>query len=224
VFPVKGLPFGLTIHFLMIFIPFFLALFYAWKDSGPAGILFLFKSILDYKNMKPWSVFFCFVCMPLAGVLAYFSMKIFSFPLPAETVLPYKEIPLMLVLYFLGAIPEEFGWTATLTEPLAGKYGPVKTGILIGSVWALWHIIPWSQAHPSWWVAGMFLLNLLMRTAMVYAYMYGGKSLFSGLLFHTMINVTMSTFPNYGSYMNTWFFSAWMAVLLLVEIYYIKRA
>lgn len=33
-FPVKGLPFGLPISFLMIFIPFFLSLIYAWKEKG----------------------------------------------------------------------------------------------------------------------------------------------------------------------------------------------
>ncbi len=223
VFPVKGLPFGLTINFLMIFIPFLLSLIYAWKENGAKGIVFLFKSILDIKRAGRWSVLFCVLCMPITALLAFFTMEIFSFPLPADAGIPYKVIPLMLVLYFLGAIPEEFGWTATLTGPFTVKYGPVRTGILIGGVWALWHIIPWSQAHPAWWVAGMCLLNLLMRTAMVYAYMYGGKSLFSGLVFHTMINVSMSSFPVYGSYMNTWIFSLWMAVLLFLEVLFIKR-
>lgn len=222
-FPVDGLPFGLPISFLMIFIPFFLSLIYAWKENGTKGVTFLFKSILDINRSNKWSVIFCLLCMPLVSVLTYFTMKVFSFPLPVEVFIPYKEIPLMAVLYFLGAIPEEFGWTSTLTEPLTKTYGPIKAGIIIGLVWAVWHIIPWSWTHPTGWIIGMCILNVLMRTAMIYAYMYGGKSLFTGLVFHATINVTTGIFPNYGSHMNTWIYSAWMAFILLSLIYFIKK-
>ncbi|WP_446898388.1 CPBP family glutamic-type intramembrane protease [Clostridium sp. LBM24168] len=222
-FPVKGLPFGLPISFLMIMVPFFLSLIYAWKENGIERIIFLFKSIFDINRASRWWIIFCLACMPLVAVLTYSTMRVFSFSLPAEIVFPYREIPLMIALYFLGAIPEEFGWTATLTEPLTKKYGPIKAGIIIGGVWAVWHIIPWSWAHPAGWIIGMCILNVFMRTAMIYAYMYGGKSLFTGLAFHTMINVATCIFPNYGSHVNTWLFSAWMAVVLLMVIWFVKR-
>lgn len=222
-FPVEGLPFGLPISFLMIFIPFFLSLIYAYKENGTNGVAFLFKRIFDLNRANRWSIIFCLACMPLIAALTYLTMKLFSFPLPLETVIPYKEIPLMVLLYFLGAIPEEFGWTSTLTEPLAKAYGPIKAGIMIGSVWGVWHIIPWSWAHPAEWIIGMCLLNALMRIAMIYAYMYGGKSLFAALVFHTMINVATGIFPNYGSHLNTWVFNAWMAVMLLSVMYFIRR-
>ncbi|HBM75855.1 MAG TPA: hypothetical protein DD429_09920 [Clostridiaceae bacterium] len=222
-FPVEGLPFGLPISFLMIFIPFFLSLIYAWKENGTKGAAFLFKSIFDAGRANRWSIIFCLVCMPLVAALSYFTMSFFHFSLPTEIAIPYKETLLMLVLYFLGAIPEEFGWTSTLTEPLTRAYGPIKSGIIIGAVWAVWHIIPWSWAHPIGWIAGMCLLNVLMRIAMIYSYMYGGKSLFTALVFHTMINVTTGIFPNYGSHISTWVFSAWMAVMLLLVIYFIRK-
>ena len=180
-------------------------------------------AVINITGANRWSIIFCLVCMPLASVLTYFTMKVFSFSLPTKVIIPYKEIPLMIVLYFLGAIPEEFGWTSTLTEPLTKEYGPIKAGIIIGGVWGVWHVIPWSWVHPVGWIAGMCLLNVLMRTAMIYAYVYGGKSLFTGLVFHTMINVTMGIFLNYGSHINTWIFSVWMAIILLSLIYFIKR-
>lgn len=222
-FPIKGLPFGLPISFLMIFIPFFLALLYAFKDGGIKGITSLFASILDSRRAKLWAILFCLLCMPMVTLLTYVTMRAASLPLPAETVIPYTEIPLMVILYFLGAIPEEFGWTATLTSPLVKKYGPIPSGILIGAVWGVWHIIPWSWAHPPGWIAGMLILNILMRTAMVYAYVYGGKSLFAALLFHTMINVAIGLFPNYGSHVNTWILSVWLAVIVLLLMRCIDR-
>jgi len=222
-FPVEGLPFGLPISFLMIFVPFLLSLIFAWKENGIKEISLMFKSILDIKDAKRWSVIFCIFCMPLVAALSYLTMKLFTFPLPTETIILHKEIPLMVILYFLGAIPEEFGWTYTLTEPLFKSYGSIKSGIIIGITWASWHIVPWGWAHPSWWIFGMCVLNILMRIAMVDAYIYGGKSLFTGLIFHTMINVSMGIFPNNGSHMNTWFFSAWMLILLLSLRYFIRR-
>lgn len=222
-FPVEGLPFGLPISFLMIFVPFILSVIYAWREGGKKGTTRLFQSILDIKKAESWAIIFSITCLPLVAVFSYFTMKLLQFPLPGEVVIPYNEIPLMLVLYFLGAIPEELGWTYTLTGPLTEAYGPNKTGFIIGSVWAMWHVIPWSWAYPAWWIIGMCVLNVLMRTAMVYAYIYGGRSVFTGLVFHTMINVSMGLFPNNGSHMNTWIFSLWMAVLLLLIVYYIRR-
>lgn len=95
---------------------------------------------------------FCLGRMPAVAALSYFTMSFFRFSLPAETVIPYREIPLMLVLYFLGAMPEEFGWTSTLTEPLAKAYGPMKAGVMIGLVWSAWHVVPLSRAHPAGWI------------------------------------------------------------------------
>ncbi len=130
----------------------------------------------------------------------------------------------MFLLYFLGAIPEEFAWTSVLTEPLTKAYGPIRAGIIIGAVWGVWHIIPWSWAHPAGWIIGMCCLNILMRIAMVYAYMYGGKSLFTGLIFHTMINVSTGIFPNNGSHTNPWVFSVWLLVILLSVSYSLRKS
>ncbi len=222
-FPFEGLLFGLPISFLMIFVPFFLALIYVRKENDTKGIVLLFKSIFDIRKAASWAVIFSIVCMPLVACLSYITMEFFSLSLPTEIVYFSKEISLMLILYFLGAISEEFGWTYILTEPLVKTCGSVYARILIGSVWALWHVLPWSWLYPIWWVAGMCILNVLMRTAMVYVYMYGGKSLFTGLVFHTMINVSMSTFPNGGSHMNPWIFSGWMAFVLIVMRLFIKK-
>jgi hypothetical protein len=76
-------------------------------------------------------------------MLSFFLMKAVSLPLPAEVVFPVEQIPLMLALYFLGAIPEEFGWTMTVTSPMTKALGPIQAGMIIGGVWALWHVIPW---------------------------------------------------------------------------------
>ncbi len=212
--PVSGLPFGLPISFVMIFIPFILALVYAWKESRRTGVLFLFKSIFDLRKARLWAAIFCITSMPVAVTLSFYVMKAFPLPLPAVIVFPVEQIPAMLVLYFLGTIPEEFGWTMTLTDPMAKALGPIKAGAMIGGVWALWHVIPWSLAHPIGWVAGMVILTILMRIGMVYAFVYGGRSLFFALVFHTMINVSTGLFPNSMSHLNPLVISACFLLIL----------
>jgi membrane protease YdiL (CAAX protease family) len=111
----------------------------------------------------------------------------------------------------------------TLSEPMAKAYGPIKAGVIIGGIWALWHVIPWSWAHPIGWIIGMFMLNILMRIGMIYAFMYGGKSLFFALIFHTMINVSMGLFPNSGSNTNPWVISIWMIAILGFTLLYLRK-
>ena len=61
-----------------------------------------------------------------------------------------------------------------------------------------------------------------MRIAMVYNYIYGGRKLLSALVFHTMINVSIGLFPNYGSHLNTLILSFWMFILLAVLVLFVK--
>lgn len=191
-FPVGGLPFGLPISFLMISVPFVLAI-----REKPISYF-----INELRPMKLWALIFSICAMPLAVYLA--SDKVFS--------LNILDFIVMFILYFIGSIFEEVAWTSILTKPFSDRYGMFGAGIIIGFVWAIWHVIPWSFQHPPLWIAGMILLNLIMRTSMVFGYMKGGMSLISGLLFHTMINVSLGFFPN----VNVWWVSIWLLIILLL--------
>jgi hypothetical protein len=147
-------------------------------------------------------------------------MSFLSLPLPQAIIMPWRDVPVMMLIYFLGAIPEEFGWTMTVTKPLTAKHGPVGAGILIGLVWAIWHVIPWSWAHDFGWIVGMLLLNVLMRIGMVLAFTQGGASLFYAVVFHALINVSMGVFPNDGSHTNPWLISPWILITLAVALYF----
>lgn len=212
--PVDGLPFGLPISFLMIFVPFTLSLVFAWRNG--IGISSLFSRIFDFKQAPLWVTVFTILCMPVVVTASFFLMKLFSIPLPETLTFPINEIPLMILLYFIGAIPEEFGWTLMLSKSFAQKYGETIAGIIIGFVWALWHVIPWSWAHPTSWIIGMCILNLLMRIGMVYAFVNGGESLFYALVFHMMINSSFGLFPNYGSHTNPLVMSVVLLPILLL--------
>ncbi len=211
--PVNGLPFDLPISFLMIFVPFTLSLVFARRNG--IQISSLFSRIFDAKQAALWAGLFSVFCMPVVVTVSFFLMRLFSLPLPKTLTFPVNEIPFMILLYFIGAIPEEFGWTLMLTKGFAKAYGVVIAGTIIGSVWALWHVIPWSWAHPISWIIGMCALNILMRIGMVHAFVHGGESLSYALVFHTMINISFGLFPNSGSHTNPWIMALIMVPILL---------
>jgi membrane protease YdiL (CAAX protease family) len=47
---------------------------------------------------------------------------------------------------------EELGWSGYAIDLLQARWGALGAGILLGSVWAVWHFVPLAQVHrsPGW--------------------------------------------------------------------------
>jgi hypothetical protein len=73
--------------------------------------------------------------------------------------------------------------------------------ILLGLVWATWHIVPFVLVHrPPAWIAWQYLDIVAWRVLLVWVYNNTGKSVFAAAVFHAMGNVGIFLFPIYGSY------------------------
>ena len=220
--PVRGLPFGLPATVVMIVLPATVASLFTWKESGPHGVRQLWRRIVDVERIKSlrW-ILAALLCVPVDTLVAYVTMRILGLPLPTHVAGPFLSAPLMFVIYFLGAIPEEIGWTGYATETLQSRYGVFRTGLTIGVVWAGWHVVPWwlGQGHALSWVAGQVLLTIVMRIMMGWIYSSGGRSLFLALVFHAMINTSFSLFPNNGSHYNPWVLAAVVSVILMLAMH-----
>lgn len=202
-YPISGLPYGLPGAAIMIVVPALVAAAMTLRDSGSATLAKVWIRIFDVERIADsrWVALALFT-MPAATVGSYYLMRALDLPLPVNPVVDVSALPIAFAAYFAAAAIEEVGWTGYCTEPLQEKYGILGTGLIIGSVWAIWHLLPWYiiQGHAADWVIGQTLLTVLMRVVMVYLYMHGGKSLFLATLFHTTINVSSSLFPNDGSH------------------------
>jgi membrane protease YdiL (CAAX protease family) len=72
--------------------------------------------------------------------------------------------------------------------------------LIIGVVWAVWHIVPRVQANRApawieWWCLG----TVSSRVIYVWIYNNTGRSVFSAILYHDIDNVAWLTFPIGGS-------------------------
>ncbi len=107
-----------------------------------------------------------------------------------------------LMTGLMAGIFEEIGWTGFATPRLRKRYGILATGLIVGIVWAAWHLLPafW-LGFASGNISGAisffsylidpFLFLVASRVLIVWVYDRTGGSLFAGMLMH--VSLTAST-------------------------------
>jgi len=201
------LPIKLPISALMTFCPLIAAAILVYKERKFQGVRELLKLSFDFKKIKDkkWYIPIVFL-MPAIALLSYGCLKL------TGAMLPEPETPLLYVfifffVFFIGAIGEEIGWSGYVTDPLQNRYGALKASFILGFVWAIWHIIPWSQAHQTpIWIVWQSIGTIFLRVIMVRIFNNTGKSVFAMILFHTMINLSPFLILNYGSHYDPFIF------------------
>ena len=201
--PVEGLPFRLPISVVMIIIPATVATILTFQEAGARRAVALWLRLADVRRIRGagWLAL-ALLTMPLASLLAYGFMGVSGLPLPKAIHVALAHAPALVAVFFVGAIFEEIGWTGYATDPLQRRYGVIGAGLIIGGLWALWHVPAWwlGQGHAIPWVVGQSLATISMRVIMGQIYAAGGRSLCLAILFHAMINVSWVLFPNDGSH------------------------
>ena len=149
---------------------------------------------------------------------------------PGHLVTSFKQWPLILVvfvyIFIFTALGEEIGWRGYALPRLQARFSPFIASLILGVVWAFWHL-------PLFWIAGdfhqslplsLFLLQILGST-ILYTWMYNrsGGSLAIAMLFHTASNAAVGLLPilpldNGGSLRPLWLVVAllWLIVGLII--------
>lgn len=211
----RTLPIKLPISALMTFCPLMAALILVYKERKMKGVTNLLKRCYDFKNIndKKWYIPIIFL-MPAIALLSYWYMKNTG-ARQSESQPSLLAVFTFFFVFFVGAIGEEIGWSGYSIDPLQNRYGAVKASIIVGIVWAVWHIIPYSQVHQTQvWILWQCIGTVFIRVIMLWLFNNTNKSVFAMVLFHTMINVSPYLFPNNGPHYDPFIF----AVLLLATV------
>jgi membrane protease YdiL (CAAX protease family) len=226
--PIQGFPFyGWPAAVAIILVPAVVATaLTAWEQGGPAALHF-WSRIGDLRRISDvrWVLFA--LLFPAAVTLASYGIVLnYHLPVPDDVKFSPAAAPALFAMFFIGAIPEEIGWTGYATEPLQKRYGILGAGLIIGVFWALWHVPMWSA--PGGWegqdrtlaIAGQTVSVVLMRVAMGWMYARGGRSLFLAIVLHAAYNTCWKLFPNGGSHYNPVAFAiVLVAAALLIGIF-----
>lgn len=121
-----------------------------------------------------------------------------------------------------GPLGEELGWRGFILPRLQKKFSPLVSGIILGIIWASWHLplfyIPIAPQYKGSFL--MFLLNdLLLTINFVWVFNNTKGSLLLACLFHASWNFTNSSFRiRPSAFDNVYFTIAFQSLFLIITI------
>jgi uncharacterized protein len=212
--------------------PSLVALALTAQQEGRAGVIALLRRITELPSGPQWYVFAIgYMAVIKLGSALVHRLVTGGWP-------PFGQEPILLML---GAIlistpfqaGEEIGWRGYALPRLAKQLGLARASILLGVIWACWHL-------PFFFIAGTdsygrsfpsYLLNVTaLAVAMSWLYWRTNGSLFLTMLMHASINNTAGIVssvalvgPNPFAISTS--FLAWLttALLWIGAIYFLVR-
>ena len=194
---VKGLPDDLPItDAAATFVPLIAAVILVYRKEKWGGVKRLLMRAFDYRKIrkKVWYIPILLL-MPFLYILTYFVMRAIGLPLLIEWNIP-PQVPLVFMAFFIAAVGEELGYMGYAVDPLLSRWSALKTGLVVGSIWAIWHfpsMIKMGQT-PMLMVNG-FIVTVAFRILYIWLYNNTGKSAFGVILLHAIGNTGRSVFP-----------------------------
>jgi membrane protease YdiL (CAAX protease family) len=206
------------------FAPGFVALWLTGRASGRSGVAALLRRLIDWQVPARWYVF----AVSYIAVVKLIAALVHRVTMGAWP--RFGEVPwyVMLAATFGstlvgGQAGEEIGWRGYALPRLAGRFGLRGGSVLLGVIWAVWHLpfffVPvadtFGQSFPVYLLA---VTALSVAMALLYANTRG--SLLPVMLMHSAANntkdIVLSAEPNAT---NPWALShslvAWLTVAVL---------
>lgn len=161
-------------------------------EEGKAGLQTRLKAIRISAPISGWviAILFPFVWMPLS----YFLFGLLFTPSNTNPIVPENLSALfsthILWLLSTGPLSEEFGWRGYLLPKLMKRFSFVSSNILLGFIWAIWHLPimfqKWTSSPVS---AGYFVVGVICFAFVIgLVFVLSHGNLLLCILFHWTIN------------------------------------
>lgn len=117
---------------------------------------------------------------------------------------PWKILPFVIYILLFGPLPEELGWRGYALDGLQARYSALASSLLLGLVWALWHIplffMPGTFQHDQLGFATINFWTYILGPipiSVLFTWIYNNtnRSTLSAVLFHFMINFSAELIP-----------------------------
>ena len=207
-----------------VFSPGIVALGLTALSGGRTAVLALLRRLVDWEVPARWYVFAAsyMLAIKLSAALVH---RVAFGAWPA-----FGQEPLLLMIAATvastmmgGQAGEELGWRGYALPQLAARFGMGPASILLGGIWALWHLPlffapvgdTFGQSFP------LYLLQVIaLSVTMAWLYSHTRGSLLPVMLLHAAVNNTKDIVPSVdASATNPWALShssvAWVTVALM---------
>lgn len=208
-------------------IPSLVALFLIYKEQGNSGIKALISRV--FKLRLGYWYFPIFLIIPVPLVLAHFINTLFGHPFPTTQILsePWMILPLFLVFLILVA-GEEFGWRGFALDKLQTKWSAFTSSIILGSIWAIWHIPMFLSNgfghHDLQLPFGQLFLTLVLVSILITWLQNNTGSLAPAFILHAFLNLSGEVLPlidkntkTQGNY-TQWIFTNLLCAIVVILV------
>ena len=192
---------GLPASSLMVFVPGLVALvLVALSDGRTQARIWLRRA---FKLPRPFPLGWFGLALALPAVImfaAYLSMRLLGYELPAFEISATSAVTL-LALFLIPAVFEELGWSCFALVALIRRMSALSASLIIGIVWATWHVIPLIQAERAFdWIVWWCLTTVALRVLLTWIFNNTSRTVIAVALFHAAENVAWQSFPVSGSH------------------------
>ena len=186
---------------LMGFVPAIAALLLVHRQRGVESAVAFLKSTFLYERSRGagW-ILVALLFMPVVCVLEFGVLRLTGSGVPIPQIEPIQAI-FYFIAFFIAAIGEELGWQGYAYPGLRTGQTILGSALILGIVWALWHLVPFVEMGRSTsWIFWHLMGTILLRLIIVWLFENTGQSILIAVVFHTMINLSLALFPNAGSF------------------------
>ena len=188
--------------FLSDFGPALAAFMVAGVAEGSDGIKSLLRSLFQWRVKWVWYLIVLFgptITMTVAILLYTIWNRSFSLQGIGGSLALFPQHALTLVLVslflFVSIWGEEIGWRGFALPKLQGEYHPIWASLILGAIWAVWHLplfFTEGSVHAQMGFPFFFLATL--GYSILYSWIYNGtgESVFMMCMLHAVNNATVT--------------------------------
>ena len=148
---------ALVVVMATVHAPTIAATIVVFRSHGLRGIKILFQQLKDWKFAPHWYLK-AILIFPVTMLSVLFVLSLFS---PSFT--PVLSLSVMAFGALFSALWEEIGWTGFATPVMLKKFSPLKVGLFLGFVHAMWHLAP-SIYGAGAFHGNLFIVNFLVTS------------------------------------------------------------
>jgi membrane protease YdiL (CAAX protease family) len=213
---------GYLLVLLGAYAPSLVALSLTARDEGGRGVRLLLGRVVQWQVAARWYLFAAGYMAAVKLTVALLHRALTS-AWPRFGAEPWYIILLAIVFSTPFQAGEEIGWRGYALPRLAGRFGIRLASLLLGLVWAFWHLPQFFIVETDTYGQSFFVFALqvvALSVAIAWLWARTGGSLLLPMLLHSAVNNSKDIVPSATpGAMNTFGFSAslvaWMTVVLL---------
>lgn len=194
--------------------PFWVGIFHILGGLGPLTASLLMISLsgdkeqlqLFKKSLFLWRLpvrwYLIVLLLPIGMVFAAYFVLVLMGETFQSIVVGLPSIwlyPLMLIFMgILGGGLEEPGWRGFALPKLLARYSPVKASLILGVIWACWHLplfLAPSLAQSNIPVGLFILTGIALSVIFAWSYLATGGSILITIILHAGINAALNWYP-----------------------------